>query len=92
MLAGPAFQRENFRGARIPVAAGLAVVLAVLASAVLLSPAVLWSDNGPLLGRSLSSAVTVAVGFGLFGLLDDLVGTGTRRASAGMSVRSVTVS
>jgi UDP-N-acetylmuramyl pentapeptide phosphotransferase/UDP-N-acetylglucosamine-1-phosphate transferase len=83
MLAGPAFARENFRGAQLPVAAGLAVVLAVLATAVLASPVVLWTDDGPELGRTLSSAVTVAVGFGVFGLLDDLVGSGTRRGFAG---------
>jgi UDP-N-acetylmuramyl pentapeptide phosphotransferase/UDP-N-acetylglucosamine-1-phosphate transferase len=82
-LAAPAFQRENFRGVMLPVAAGLALVLAVLAGAVLLSPAVLWSGDGPLLRRSVASAVVVSVGFGLFGLLDDLVGTGARRGFGG---------
>jgi UDP-N-acetylmuramyl pentapeptide phosphotransferase/UDP-N-acetylglucosamine-1-phosphate transferase len=83
MLAGPAFARENFRGAQVPVAAGLAVVLAVLATAVLMSPVVLWTDDGPEVGRSVSSAVVLTVGFGLFGFLDDLVGTGSRRGFAG---------
>jgi UDP-N-acetylmuramyl pentapeptide phosphotransferase/UDP-N-acetylglucosamine-1-phosphate transferase len=83
MLAAPVFQRENFRGAALPVGAGLGVVLAVLVGAVLLSPAVLWSGDGPLLRRSITSAVVVSVGFGLFGLLDDLVGTGARRGFGG---------
>ena len=83
MLAEPAFQRENFRGAQLPVAAGLVVVLAVLAAAFLLTPVVLWSDDGPLVGRSVAGAVILAVGFGLFGLLDDLVGTGGRRGFRG---------
>jgi UDP-N-acetylmuramyl pentapeptide phosphotransferase/UDP-N-acetylglucosamine-1-phosphate transferase len=82
-LAAPAFQRENFRGVMLPVAAGLALVLAVLAGAVLLTPAVLWSGDGPLLRRSVASAVVVSVGLGLFGLLDDLVGTGARRGFGG---------
>jgi UDP-N-acetylmuramyl pentapeptide phosphotransferase/UDP-N-acetylglucosamine-1-phosphate transferase len=83
MLAGPAFQRENFRGAQLPVAAGLVVVLAVLAMAFLLTPVVLWSDDGPLVGRSVAGAVLLTVGFGLFGLLDDLIGTGGRRGFRG---------
>jgi len=83
MLAGPAFQRENFRGAQLPVAAGLVVVLAVLAMAFLLTPVVLWSDDGPLVGRSVTGAVILTVGFGLFGLLDDLIGTGGRRGFRG---------
>ena len=83
MLAEPAFPRGELQRRANPCGRRARRRLAVLAGAVLLSPAVLWSDDGPLLGRSLSSAVTVAVGFGLFGLLDDLVGTGTRRGFRG---------
>ena len=73
-LSTPIFERENFRHRRIPVAAGLVIVLAVLVGALPYSLVVLWSDDGPTIGRSITSAALAAVGFGLFGLLDDLAG------------------
>jgi UDP-GlcNAc:undecaprenyl-phosphate GlcNAc-1-phosphate transferase len=83
MLGQPAFERENFRGRHIPVAAGLVIVLAVLAGAVLFSPVALWSDDGPAIGRSIGSAALATAGFGLFGLLDDLLGSVARRGYRG---------
>jgi UDP-GlcNAc:undecaprenyl-phosphate/decaprenyl-phosphate GlcNAc-1-phosphate transferase len=82
-LATPAFERENFRRQRIPVAAGLVIIVAVLVAALPYSLVVLWSDDGPVIGRSIASAVLASVGFGLFGLLDDLVGSTTRRGYRG---------
>ena len=43
----------------------------------------LWSDDGPTIGRSITSAALAAVGFGLFGLLDDLAGSTARRGYRG---------
>jgi UDP-GlcNAc:undecaprenyl-phosphate/decaprenyl-phosphate GlcNAc-1-phosphate transferase len=83
ILSAPTFERENFRHRRIPVAAGLVVVLAVLLGALLYSLVVLWSDDGPTIGRSIGSAALAAVGFGLFGLLDDLAGSAARRGYRG---------
>jgi len=82
-LSTPLFERENFRHRRIPVAAGLVVVLAVLVGALPYSLVVLWSDDGPTIGRSIGSAALAAVGFGLFGLLDDLAGSTARRGYRG---------
>src|SRR4249919_1575223 len=82
-LSTPIFERENFRHRRIPVAAGLVIILAVLVGALLYSLVVLWSDDGPTIGRSITSATLAAVGFGLFGLLDDLAGSAARRGYRG---------
>ena len=82
-LSTPIFERENFRHRRIPVAAGLVIVLAVLVGALPYSLVVLWSDDGPTIGRSITSAALAAVGFGLFGLLDDLAGSTARRGYRG---------
>jgi UDP-N-acetylmuramyl pentapeptide phosphotransferase/UDP-N-acetylglucosamine-1-phosphate transferase len=71
----PALQRTNHRDRTLPTAMGVLAVIAVLAvEAVWTATEVLtderW-DRGP---RRL--AVLVALGFGLLGLLDDLVGSG----------------
>ena len=58
-------------------------MLAVLVGALPYSLVVLWSDDGPTIGRSITSAVLAAVGFGLFGLLDDLAGSTARRGYRG---------
>ena len=59
------------------------MVLTVLGVAVLLTPVVLWHDDTGLVGRSLASVVVASAGFGLFGLLDDLAGSGRRRGFRG---------
>jgi UDP-GlcNAc:undecaprenyl-phosphate GlcNAc-1-phosphate transferase len=71
----PALQRTNHRDRTLPTAMGVLAVIAVLAvEAVWTATEVVtderW-DRGP---RRL--AVLVALGFGLLGLLDDLVGSG----------------
>ena len=58
-------------------------MLAVLVGALPYSLVVLWSDDGPTIGRSITSAALAAVGFGLFGLLDDLAGSTARRGYRG---------
>lgn len=75
--AGAVFERENYRGARIPTAAGVVVALAVLAvEAVVTVVDALGADVDPdtIPGRRL--VVLAAVGFCLLGLLDDLGGAG----------------
>lgn len=76
VLASPVLARENYRGHVLPTAAGVVLPLAVLAV------------EG---GRSLADPITVArlatvvvaVGMGLLGLFDDLVGAGDARGFRG---------
>ena len=70
----------------------IVIVLAVLVGALPYSLVVLWSDDGPTIGRSIGSAALAAVGFGLFGLLDDLAGSRRAVASAATSARCATAS
>jgi UDP-GlcNAc:undecaprenyl-phosphate GlcNAc-1-phosphate transferase len=84
LLSTPLFERENLRGRRIPTAAGLIVVLAVLAvSAAWLVAEVVWDTRHAGLSRSLESAAIAAAGFGFFGLVDDLAGSPSRRGFRG---------
>lgn len=76
MLGGTAFARDNHRGASVPTAAGLVVVVAALVVAAVgaLARTAGWhtvagaAPSGPVLGTLL--------GLALLGLVDDLAGTG----------------
>ena len=83
-FAQQVFQRENFRGALVPTACGLVIVIAALmveglraaAGALGLGPA--SSESAARL-----AVVIVAAGMGLAGLLDDLAGSGHARGFRG---------
>jgi UDP-GlcNAc:undecaprenyl-phosphate GlcNAc-1-phosphate transferase len=84
LLATPLFERENLRGRRLPTAAGLIVVLAALVvSAAWLVADAIWDVPRVAVSRSLESAAIAAAGFGFFGLVDDLAGSGHRRGFRG---------
>jgi UDP-GlcNAc:undecaprenyl-phosphate/decaprenyl-phosphate GlcNAc-1-phosphate transferase len=76
-LRHPVLERTNHRGATVPTGAGLAVVLAVVAAEAglgVLEAGGLDVDAGATAGRRL--VVLAVLGFGLLGLVDDLVGVG----------------
>jgi UDP-GlcNAc:undecaprenyl-phosphate GlcNAc-1-phosphate transferase len=84
VLADPAVQRANYRNAPVAVIGGLALLVAALAVVAGASAAVAlgWLGSGDdQLGRQL--ALLAVLGFGLVGLLDDLIGTGDRRGFGG---------
>lgn len=76
VLASPVLARENYRGRVLPTAAGIVLPLAVLAV-----------EGGRALADPITVArlatVVVAVGMGVLGLFDDLVGTGDARGFRG---------
>jgi UDP-N-acetylmuramyl pentapeptide phosphotransferase/UDP-N-acetylglucosamine-1-phosphate transferase len=76
VLAAPAFARTNYRGAPVATAGGLAVVLGTVtvvgAAAVAVSAR--WLVPG-VDDTSRSLVIVPVLGFGLLGLLDDLVAT-----------------
>jgi UDP-GlcNAc:undecaprenyl-phosphate/decaprenyl-phosphate GlcNAc-1-phosphate transferase len=74
-FAAPAFQRENYRGHRLPTAIGVVAVFAALAVvAVRLAVSVDVVDT---------ATVVVLAGFGFLGLFDDLAGHGHARGFRG---------
>ncbi|MDZ7676337.1 MAG: hypothetical protein U5K30_14875 [Acidimicrobiales bacterium] len=81
-FAKPIFARENVRGVDVPVAVGVLfpVVLLAAASLLLLGESADWTDLATV---PLVTAVLVATGFGLLGLLDDLAGDGGSRGFVG---------
>ena len=76
-FAAPIFARTNHRGLRVPTAVGLVVPLAVLASETALQAAesVDWEPNA-VTDAPRAAVLTLALGLGLLGLLDDLAGEG----------------
>lgn len=84
ILAAPVLARENYRGHRLATAGGILIVLAVLvveAGRAVLGALGVGDQPGLTTDRAL---VLLAVfGFGLLGLLDDLVGDGTARGFRG---------
>jgi hypothetical protein len=76
LLEAPALQRKNFRNRPLPTAAGLLVVLAVLvveAGRDTLGAFGLGDSPGENVARPL--VLFACLGFGLLGLIDDLIGT-----------------
>jgi len=76
LLAGPVFARENHRGATLPTAAGLILVVATLAVAgvVALAEAGGWEAAGRVAPGPL--VLSTLAGLGFVGLVDDLAGSG----------------
>lgn len=84
VLASPVLERENYRGHRLPTAAGILVVLAVLvveAGRAVLGALGLGDEPGLTVDRSLVLFAVVA--FGLLGFVDDVLGDGATRGFRG---------
>lgn len=92
VFASPVLQRQNYAGRQLAVGSGIVIVLSVLlvntVSIVVLNATVDDPFDG--LGaevlegvRTSTHWVVLALGFGLLGLVDDLVGNGDRRGFAG---------
>jgi len=77
VLAIPALARTNYRNATLPTAAGLIIVLAVVAAqgSVILAHAGGWSFETET-ADTRAMVLTLVLGLGFLGLLDDLAGTG----------------
>ncbi len=84
ILASPVLARENYRGHTLATAGGILIVLAVLvveAGRAVLGALGVGDQPGLTTDRAL---VLLAVfGFGLLGLLDDLIGDGSARGFSG---------
>jgi UDP-GlcNAc:undecaprenyl-phosphate GlcNAc-1-phosphate transferase len=84
LLTAPALERENYRGRRIPTAAGVIIVLAVL---VVEAGRALWGAAGVGDHAGLTTArdavLFACLGFGFLGLIDDLVAHGEDRGFRG---------
>jgi UDP-N-acetylmuramyl pentapeptide phosphotransferase/UDP-N-acetylglucosamine-1-phosphate transferase len=84
LLDAPALQRRNFRNRPLPTAAGLLVVIAVLgveAGRATLGAFGLGDEPGRNIARPL--VLFACLGFGLLGLIDDLLGTEKDRGFRG---------
>lgn len=74
----PVLQRVNYRGAKVPTAGGIVIVVAVLGTVGLLTLAFTVSVEAD--ARALAAADTTllaVIGFGLLGLFDDIAGVST---------------
>lgn len=84
MLTSPVLARKNFRGLRLPTSGGVLIVLAVLvieAGRAVLGSLGVGSEPGLTVERS--EVLFAVFGFGLLGLVDDLLGDGTARGFRG---------
>lgn len=77
VLAIPALQRANYRDHRLPTAAGLVIVLTVIAAqgVAILADAGGWSFD-PDRADTRAMVLVAVLGLGFLGLLDDLAGAG----------------
>jgi UDP-GlcNAc:undecaprenyl-phosphate/decaprenyl-phosphate GlcNAc-1-phosphate transferase len=84
LLTAPALARTNFRGAPIATAGGIYIVIAVLAlEAARAVVAALGVGDQDGLTEARTLVVFAVVGFGLLGLVDDLLATGEHRGFRG---------
>jgi UDP-N-acetylmuramyl pentapeptide phosphotransferase/UDP-N-acetylglucosamine-1-phosphate transferase len=84
LFASPSLQRENHRGATVPTAGGLLLVLAVLlveAARAVVGAVGVGDDPGLDVARNL--VLFGVLGYGLLGLVDDLLAEGTARGFRG---------
>jgi UDP-GlcNAc:undecaprenyl-phosphate/decaprenyl-phosphate GlcNAc-1-phosphate transferase len=84
LLASPTLERENYRRARLPTAAGLLIVLAVLfveAGRAVIGAIGIGADPGLDVPRSLT--LFAVVGFGMLGFVDDVLGGDDARGFRG---------
>ena len=84
VFAAPVLQRTNYRGASVPVAAGVVLVVAVVATEALLVVAdALGRDPGAGEPAGRGAVLVAALGFGLLGAFDDLAAHGDDRGFKG---------
>lgn len=82
VFAAEVLARRNFRDRPVPVAGGMALVLAVLGAAVVVVIAqVGW--GAPDIAAADVALLAVVLGFGLLGFVDDVVGSGRDRGFKG---------
>jgi UDP-N-acetylmuramyl pentapeptide phosphotransferase/UDP-N-acetylglucosamine-1-phosphate transferase len=84
LFASPLLERENYRGAPIATAGGLLIVLAVLfveAGRAIVGAIGIGAEPGLDVARSLT--LFAVLGFGLLGLVDDVLGAGDARGFRG---------
>lgn len=83
-LQSPVLQRPNYRGAPLPTAGGVLVVLALLvveAGRAIIGALGVGDEPGLTIARSL--VLFAAFGFGLLGLVDDMLSSGEDRGFRG---------
>jgi UDP-GlcNAc:undecaprenyl-phosphate GlcNAc-1-phosphate transferase len=84
LLRAPALGRANYRDEMLPTAGGLLVVLAVVAVAgARVALGTLGVGKRPGFDEARPLVLLVCVGFGLLGLLDDLIASGDDRGFGG---------
>lgn len=84
IFASPVLQRENYRGHRLPTAGGLLVVLALISiEAVRALAGALGEGRDAGLSTERAIVLFAVLGFGLLGLVDDLLGAGDSRGFRG---------
>lgn len=84
LFAGPALDRQNFRGRTVPTGVGVLLALAVLvieSGRTLAAAAGIGSDSGP--GPARVAVLTAAIGFAALGFLDDVTGGEVERGWRG---------
>jgi len=83
VLASPVLERENYRAHRLPTAAGVVLVVAVIGVEGVRAAAGALGFGDAVPARPRVLMLVAVVGFGLLGFLDDLVGAGDDRGFRG---------